>query len=96
MGWENRPDCEECGGMWELYEATNRKRCKCDSRTKDADLSGVRSNDLLDDYIPKIDEWDCWTRTYKTGQIVQYRGVLHKVIDAGDQGLRLSCKVKVV
>lgn len=32
MGWDNRPDCNECGGMWELYEITNGERCRCDMR----------------------------------------------------------------
>jgi hypothetical protein len=43
MGWNNRPDCDECGGMWELYEIINLKRCNCDTRPID-----IKDNSEID------------------------------------------------
>jgi len=44
------------------------------------------------DDIPTIDSWDCYNPKYKEGTLVEYRGLLHVVIDAREknQGFRLA------
>ena len=40
--------------------------------------------------LPVVKEWDCYDPSYPVNSIILYHGVPHKVIDAGDQGLRLA------
>jgi len=80
-----------------MYEIVGRKALAILNALEGGAPSASVSNDLLDGYIPDIEEWDCWSHAYKPNQIVRYRGILHKVIDAGpEQGFRLSCKIEAV
>ena len=63
---------------------------KLDKARLDAAQDQYDSQVIYPDDIPSVETWDCYNPSYGVGDMVMYHGVMHRVIDAGKQGLRLA------